>query len=196
MALHAGKADTIRRSDPPPVAGDIHIPLLRSSLGGVDFISRCSAPIYVTESDTNEHFAKRLAVEHSDLLAPDERKKVAVGNQSYKSYRLPLRTRLVGKVVWFVGGSKRCNLMSLCKQIKYLGKKRSYGYARVCGWNIDEVEEDLSWFAKTEKGTLLMRVLPFCDNLPSDLIGFRRGFGGVVPPLWHPGRFVDAVYPV
>lgn len=195
MALHEGKADTIRKSDPPPVAGEIHIPLLRGNMGGVDFISRCSAPVYVTESDTHEHFAKRLGVEFSDFLAPTERKKVAIGNQSYKSYRLPLRTRLVGKVVWFIGGAKRDNLLSLCKQIKHLGKKRSYGYARVCGWDVDEVEEDLSWFAKTERGTLLMRVLPFCDNLPPDLIGYRRGFGGVVPPLWHPGRFVEAVYP-
>ena len=195
MAFHDKKCIAPRRSDPPPIAGEIHIPILRGRLGVVDAIPRCSAPIYVTESDTNEHFAKRLAVEYSDMLAPNERKKVAVGNSSYKSYRLPLRTRLVGKVVWFVGGAKRCNLMSLCKQVKYLGKKRSYGYARVSGWEVEEVEQDMSWFAKTDKGTLLMRVLPFCDSLPSDLIGFRRGFGGVVPPMWHPGRFVEAVYP-
>lgn len=195
MSLRLGIASKIRRSDPCPAAGEVHIPCLRGSLGGTQGIPRCSAPIYAQLSDRHEHLGKRLAVEHASLLRAEQRLVVATGNSTYKGYRLPLRIRNVSQVCWFVGGAKRRNLLSLLDSVQSLGKKRSCGYGRVAKWEAMEIEQDCSWFAETEHGTLLMRSLPWCDRLPRDLIGYKRDFGACVPPLWHPERYQEIVVP-
>lgn len=195
MAQRQGKADKILRGNECPPVGAVHIPCLRGSIGGVSGIPRCSAPILAPECDRHEHFAKRLAVENAELLHESQRLVVATGNSTFKSYRLPLRIRNVRDVRWFVGGAKRKNLLSLLDSVHAIGKKRSQGYGRVSEWEAVEVERDLSWFAETEHGTVLMRSLPWCDHLPKDLIGYRRDFGACQPPMWHPDRYMEIVIP-
>jgi len=198
MAQRQGKANRILRGQECPPIGSIHIPCLRGEFGGIRGIPRCSAPIMAVESDSDrhEHYAKRLSVENADLLAENQRLVVAMGNSTFKSYRLPLRIRNVPEVRWFVGGSKRRNLLSLLDSVHSIGKKRSQGYGRIAEWEAVEVEHDYSWFAQTEHGTLLMRVLPWCDELPENLIGYKRDFGAYAPPMWHPARFCDIVTPM
>jgi hypothetical protein len=195
MAQRQGKAYTIQRCDPCPPIGEIHIPCLRGGLGGVNGIPRCSAPIFTVRSPRHEFFAKRIGVEYAGLLSEDQRLVVATGNSWTKSYRLPMLTRNVDRVVWFVTGAKRKHLKSLLDSVQSLGKKRSQGFGRVASWEFEEVEQDWSWFAKVDEGAVLMRRLPFCDSLPSDLIGYKRWFGGVVAPLWHPDRQMELVVP-
>jgi hypothetical protein len=196
MAFCQNKARPILRCEPAPPVGGIHIPCLRGDIGGVKGIPRCSAPIAVELDSRHEHIAKRIGVEHAGLLSEAQRLSVATGNSWTKSYRLPLKVSNVDRVVWFVGGSKRRHLKSLLERVKSLGKKRSDGYGRVSCWGFDEVEHDYSWFAPAEGGgTLLMRVLPHSSDLPSDLVGFKRWFGGFAPPYWHPDRFLDVVVP-
>ena len=204
MALLEGRCMAITRADPAPIAGEVHIPILRGTFGRVDKIPRCSAPILAPENVRHEHFAKRIAVEHADVLAEDKRLVVATGNSWTKAYRLPLKISNVDRIVWFIGGndsdrngkrSSRRMILSVLRRVYSVGKKRSQGYGRVSKWTAEECEHDLSWFAKTEQGTLLMRALPFCDSLPSDLIGYRRDFGGCIPPLWHPDRYMEIVTP-
>lgn len=195
MAQRQGLAGKLSRGEPAPPAGAIHIPCLRGAIGGVEHIPRVSSPILMPRSVRHERIAKRLAVEHSSLLAEEHRLSVAVGNNRYRSYFLPLKTGVVDRVVWFVAGTKRRSLKSLLDSVKSLGKKRSVGYAIVTAWEFEEIEHDWSWFAKVEQGTLLMRPLPFCDQLPTDLIGFRRDFGACIPPMWHPDRYMEIVKP-
>lgn len=204
MALIEGRCMAITRADPAPVAGSVHIPILRGSIGGVDNIPRCSAPILSPENVRHEHFAKRIAVEHANCLSDNQRLVVATGNSWTKAYRLPLKISNVAKLVWFVGGndserngkrSSRKMLLSLLRRVHSVGKKRSQGYGRVAKWTAEETTDDNSWFAKTDHGTMLMRALPLCDDLPSDLIGFKRDFGGCIPPLWHPDRYMEIVTP-
>lgn len=195
MAQRQGKAVRLSRADRAPPVGSVHLPMLRGGMGGVDGIPRCSAPICHSQSERHEYFAKRISVENAPLLREDQRLVVATGNSWTKSYRLPQRVVNADRIVWFVGGSKRRNLKSLLKTVDSIGKDTSQGYGRVAEWIIDEVEHDWSWFARVPEGLLLMRVLPLCDELPADLIGYRRWFGGYAHPYWHPDRFTDVVVP-
>lgn len=195
MAQRHGKAHVITRDQPAPPVGEIHLPLLRGNVGAVNGIPRCSAPILSPKDVRHEHFAKRIGVENSHLLRDGQRLVVATGNSWTKSYRLPIKASSVEKIVWFVGGSKRRNLKTLLKSVTSVGKKRSQGFGRVASWEFEEVEVDHSWFAPSEHGTLLMRVLPWCDDLPKDLIGFKRWFGGYAAPYWHPDRQIEVVVP-
>lgn len=194
MAQRHGKAHTIQRGRPAPPVGEIHLPCLRGEFGGVNGIPRCSAPILSPVSTRHEHFAKRIAVEHSGMLREDQRLVVATGNSWTKSYRLPLLTRNVDRIVWFIGGSKRRSLKSLLKSVDSIGKKRSQGYGRVARWEFEEIEHDWSWFAPSDQGTLLMRVLPWCDEIHK-LAGWKRWCGGFAPPYWHPDRIMEVAIP-
>lgn len=193
MAQREGKADKIRRDMPCPPFGDVHIPMLIQRIGGVP-VPCASAPILAPCKDASEFFAKRLAVEHSDLLHESRRNVVAVGNATYKSYRLPLRIRDVRRVVWFARATRR-HVLKLLKSVHAIGKKRSIGYGRIGSWEAVRVDDDWSWYAPSERGPVLMRPLPWCDELPDDLQGYRRDFGAVQPPMWHPDRYMERVVP-
>lgn len=192
MAQREGKAHKIQRHQPAPPYGEVHIPMLRRRIGGV-LVPCCSAPICSPEIETVEHFAKRIGVEHSALLREDRRLVVATGNSAYKSYRLPLHLRVVDRVVWFAIAHRR-PVLKLCTSVQSLGKKRSYGYGRVAKWEAEPVDDDWSWFAESDAGTVLMRPLPLCEQTDG-LIGSRRDFGAVQPPMWHPDRYMERVIP-
>lgn len=193
MAQRCGKAQKIRRDQPCPPFGEVHIPMACRNIGGLQ-VPCASAPILEPCREAVEYFAKRIATEHSDTLATDRRLQVALGNNTYKSYRLPLRLREIHRVVWFAMATRR-HTLKLLKSVHSIGKKRSIGYGRIERWEAERVDMDWSWFVPTERGQLLMRPLPLCDELPSDLIGFRQCFGAVQPPMWHPDRYVERVVP-
>jgi hypothetical protein len=194
MAQRQGKAMRLSRADKAPPLGSVHIPCLRGEWAGVRGIPRCSAPIVAPLTERHEHYAKRIAVEHAALLREDQRLVVATGNTWTKSYRLPNKVTQADRVCWFVGGAKRRNLKSLLDSVVSIGKDISQGYGRVSEWLIEEVEHDWSWFAELPEGRLLMRVLPWADELER-CIGWRRWCGGYAPPYWHPDRFAEVALP-
>lgn len=177
-----------RRCD--PIQGYAPSPILHRTIGGVG-VPCCSSPIAVAQNDRQERFAKRLAVEHADLLAEDARLVVATGGAVFKSYRLPLRLALCEKIVWFAVGNGR-TLRKILRGVHSLGVKRSIGMGRVKGWTVEHVEQDYSWFADS----VLMRPLPKCAELPADLRGYADSFGAIRSPYWHPGHFQEIVVPV
>jgi hypothetical protein len=193
MAHRLGKGEAIQRDRPAPPYGEIPVPYLRQGIGGLS-VPCCSSPILEPCRDDVEFFAKRIATEHSHLLAEKDRRMVPTGNGVFKSYRIPLRIRDCRRIVWFLRGERR-EIRKILKNIVSLGKKRSFGYARVGEWIVENVDEDWSWFAKTEAGSILMRPLPFCEDLPKDLIGARRDFGAAQSPYWHPDRYMERVIP-
>jgi hypothetical protein len=195
MAQRHGKAMKIDRGQPAPPVGSVHLPLLRGDFAGVRGIPRCSAPIVQPVESHHEHYAKRISVENADLLREDQRLVVATGNSWTKSYRLPNKITPCKSVVWFVGGSKRRNLISLLKTVPAIGKDRSQGYGRVSKWLVEETEHDWSWFADVPEGRLLMRVLPWSEEIEQTCIGFKRWFGGFANPYWHPDRQMEVALP-
>ena len=193
MAVFEGKLKPIRRDEPLPPFGEIHIPILLRRIGGVA-VPACSSPIARVRETTVEHFGKRLAVEHAGLLKQKEQKIVAVTNNIYKSYHLPLKVQRIDKIVWYCIGKRRPILQAL-KRVKAIGRKRSQGYGLVAGWEAEYIDYDYSWYIKSDEGIVLMRPLPVCDELPEDLIGYQHDYGAVQPPYWHPDRYMERVIP-
>lgn len=188
----------IDRRLPAPPMGTIAIPIMRVHVGKW-LVACCSDPILPTpDKETVEHVTKRLAVEYAGLLAPSERKVVAMTNTHLKSYRLPLRVRRVECVRWFASGNRR-SLKKALKDVHAIGKKVADGYGRIREWTIEDIAEDYTWFAKCAEGTVLMRTLPLSIGptpwLPTDLIGYRKHFGSCCCPFWHPSRFTEIVQP-
>ncbi len=190
----AGGAQRLRRSDPLP-AEPVHIPILRRRIGGV-LVACSSAPIYRVERDGREFLAKRLAVENAIDLEARERKVVAVGNATLKSYYMPLHVRQIARVVWLCLGTRRA-ILSLLRSTDAIGRKRSVGYGRVARWSAEYRPElaDVSWFAPSPQGPVLMRPLPYCAELPAGLLGARRDFGACTGPMWHPANYRELVVP-
>jgi len=184
----------IDRSLPAPPLAAINIPILRQNLGPWP-VAKCSNPVMpVPEQETVEHICKKIAAEYATLLAPGERRIVATTNAWTKSYRLPLRIRIISCVRWACVGNRR-NVAKALRDVPSLGKKVADGYGRIREWEIEDASEDYSWFAPHPNGTLLMRTLPAGKWLPKSLIGFRSDHGACCPPYWHPPRWCEIVTP-
>ncbi len=183
----------VRRDGPALSLDDVHIPVLIESIGRIA-IPHCSGPILAEAPQSVERFAKRFAVEHAELMAEGKRNVIATGNGPLKSYRLPLQLRHVSSVTWFAVSTQR-QVKSLVRRIRAIGHKRSQGFGRVDRWKVETIPFAPTWWAETERGKVLMRPLPLCDELPQDLIGSRPDFGSVSPPYWHPDRYCERVVP-
>jgi CRISPR type IV-associated protein Csf3 len=89
----------------------------------------------------------------------------------YRSYNTPIPVLLIPELIGYFRGDGE-KITKLLSKVKGLGKKRSYGYGKVVGFEIVEVAEDYSWI----KDGLTMRYLP-------DPTGTR--FVRPRPPYWH-----------
>jgi hypothetical protein len=197
MSLHQKFPDgyKVDRSLPAPSQDEVPIPLLKQAIGPWK-VARCSNAIYSTcETEYVEHVNKRIGVEHAGLLAPSARLVVSTTNSWTKSYRVPQRMRRIDRVCWFAVAYRRALLKALRENIDFLGRKRSIGNGKIESWEITHAADDYSWFAPSNAGTVLMATLPHHAGLPPDLVGYRRDFGGVVPPYWHPDRYTEIVVP-
>jgi len=187
------------RYDPAPAFETMPpIPIHREMFGGW-LVHRCSSPILDTaDSDRHQRIGQHFPRELAMHLEPSERGVIATTNGPQKSMYLPVRMRLVRRVVWFALLHERPARLraELKRSVTYIGQDRSRGGGRVAEWTVEPVEHDWSWFAPHQQGTVLMRQLPWCDALPKDLIGYVRDFDAVTPPYWHPQRKTNAVRPV
>ena len=181
---------TVKARGMPVTPGAIPIPLERRLVDGYQWpIPLCSDPIIGSAIDGVEHFAKRYSAEKSGMLAPSERRIITVSSGPLKSYRLPLRMRPVDRIVWFCGGrtgdrAPGSGVRKLLRKVFAVGKKTSFGFGQVARWEVELIEDDLSWFAPSESGTVLMRTLPASARLPKDLVGFKVADGAPVAPYW------------
>lgn len=198
MSLHHPRGvagHKILRDGPVPEVGSLPIPLLRRTLGGWT-VGACSDPILAPPSaEWVEYVNTRHSTENAGMLRPEARTVMAVSSGPFKSYRIPLRIRLTACVRWFAVGDRRDILKLLRRECPSLGLKRSVGYGVVGEWSIERIDEDRSWYAKAEQGTVLMATLPEGPWLPGDLIGARRDFRAVAPPYWHLARRAECVIP-
>jgi hypothetical protein len=185
----------VARRFPSLEEASIPIPLVRESIGGVPVACSSSPILPVAQAQSVEHFNKRLATEHADLLAPEHRKTVNHNGWWTKSYRLPVDVRRVNRVVWFARGN-RDGLLRALNQVKAIGQRPAKGYGQVHRWEIEKGMAPYWWFAKIPTGTLLMRPLPLCPELPENLIGYKKSFGACTPPYWHGDRQREIVVPV
>jgi hypothetical protein len=178
------------------VPGSIPIPIARVRRDGFPhLLPLCSEAILpVSPSDGTEHFCRRLATEHAAMVRPECRRIISTSSDEFKSYRLPLRVRPVDRAVWFAVGVGT-NVRKLLREVRAIGKKTAMGYGRVAQWTVEPIKEDLSWFAPSPDGPVLMRTLPAGICLPEGLIGYRPWFGSPVGPYWDRRHFCEVVQP-
>lgn len=139
----------------------VNIPLEKSMANGFAWpIPHCSDAIVGTcHTDSHQFFAKRFPSERSALMHPSRRLVINTTGGPFKSYMLPVRARQFQRIAWFCFGDAR-RVAELVAGVFVLGKKRLVGGAIVTGWEIEPAAEDLSWFAPSPEGTVLMRTLP------------------------------------
>lgn len=206
---HRHLTRTPLRPDAPVLPGAVPSPVARRDVPGFRWpVPLCSAPIFLARADAHAYYARRFdaAVTDPHLLADGQRRVFQASSGEFKSFRLPLRTRLAERVVWFcvgrpvaAGGGKCRNpaaeIRRLLRSVRHLGKKRSQGWGRVASWAVEDAPADYSWFAPSPAGPVLMRPLPACVERPAGLAGWRPWYGGAVPPYWSAEHFAETIIP-
>lgn len=170
------------------------IPVCRRTINGFDMYCASDPIIGNVRAEYTERQSKRF---DSDMIAPmldpKNLKNLNTSSGPYKSRYVPLRVRNIDCITWIVRGDRQ-RIAHLLKGIYGLGSERSYGYGAVHSWEYEEIEEDLSIFARDEEGKkILMKTVPAeCAN---GCHGFRRSYGGAFPPYWHPDTFMEVAIP-
>lgn len=184
------------RHDPPPSYESLPpIPMCWDMIGG-HRVYRCSSPIYRVVEMGEEFCVQAFPKEMADLLLPDKRGVLRLGHGPQKSLRLKYDSMIVSEVVWFASISQRpAQLRKELKKVCHLGSQRKRGRGRIADWSVELIEQDYSWFAPHKSGSVLMRNLPECDELPADLVGGMTEYNACTPPYWHPGRKMNVVVP-
>lgn len=172
-------------------------------------IPHASSPIVShVHSDRHHYYHRRFPVDDSVRLCDPEEKSIITTTMGVnKSYRLPLRVRLVEKVSWIVNGSRR-ELAKLLKGVTSIGRKRSHGWGmvsanatsdpvRVLSWDVrpDPPLHGCWWYAPHPDGPVLMRPMRCGDHVPNGIIGAKRDYAACSPPYWHPDRFTEVITP-
>lgn len=163
-------------------------------------VYRCSSPILpIVEATTIERQAKAINTSNALLLAPKERKVLMPTKGWAKRYWCAKNVRAIDRVVWFAEGDKEA-LVDVLEAIPGVGMDVNCGYGRVERWEAEEacLPADSCWFADFGEEKVLMRPLPITTgnwSLPENLVGYRRGYGAVTFPYWHPDHQTAIVTP-
>jgi len=153
-----------------------------------------SNPIYICNYEFREDFCYHFESELFFLLLNMERKSISATSGIYKDRRIPIRLKLVKKIVWFCCGTKN-SVLEILQNISSIGTKRKQGFGIVLKWEVEDVEKDYSFFIKKDNKRILMRNMPK-DLIEDDVIGYTIKYGAVSPPYWHPGRFMNIAFPL
>jgi hypothetical protein len=172
------------------------IPLARRTISGHD-VYCCSDPIIPEPlaPEWVERISKRIDTDLiASLLAPEERKSLSVTSGPYKMMYKPERVRLIDRVCWFFRGDRK-EVKKLLKSVFSLGAYRKIGYGAIARWEFEDMgENDYSIFARRGGEPVLMKTIPFGDEL-KDVTGYKRSFGGGLPPYWHPENYMEIAVP-
>jgi len=172
------------------------IPVARKDVPGGQ-VYQCSSPIMPGDvPEWVEHLNKRLDTNKAALrLSDKQRKSLLTASGPYKMRHVPMRIRLVDRIVWFVRGDRK-EINKILKSIPALGKLRHYGYGLVSRWEYEEVEANNALFANNKGKLVLMRPLPLNAAVECGAGGYKQSFGSCDPPYWHPDRYMDIAVPV
>lgn len=197
MSLHVGRDLRLRHADEERAdykPGRLPTPLATRDVPGFAWpVPCCSSPIYCPAGEGVDYITRRADMDPT-LLREDARSIHYTTMGEFKSYRLPLATQLVDRVVWFAVGDAG-DVRRLLKQVRYIGKKRSIGYGAVAAWTVEDVEADWSWIAESPAGPVLMRPLPTGTRVPDGLLGARQWYQGMTPPYWLAETLAEGVVP-
>lgn len=180
----------------------IPIPILRKRLGRW-LIPCASSPIVFKQGEFVEHVNKRINVDEPEILAESARIQMNTTGGEFKSYRIPVRCFDADRIAWFAvavpPSGKSTGAMShlrcTLRKVFAIGSKISIGYGVVTRWTVEEVADDFSWFAPSDRGSVLMRPLPAGEWLPKDMIGHVDFFDAPCGPYWDASNYTEVVKP-
>jgi hypothetical protein len=211
FSRHGNRHEGIHANEP----GSLPIPIETCRVDGFAWpIPRCSNAIVDECRESVDKISRRFPSERAQDLHESRRVQVATTGGELKSYHLPIRVVHAQTVTWFCVGRGKpkkglsrdgnplqgrsgggCEVRKLLRGITSIGDRTNIGYGRVSQWTVEPAAEDWSWFAPSESGVVLMRVLPIDMALPEKIIGYRKWFGGVVPPYWGREYYTECVQP-
>jgi len=173
---------------------ELPIPLCYTKMQSRKIVN-CSNPIMPKpQAEWTANIAKRFNSSRMALLiAPEYRKSIMTASGPYKSKFDKVRVRLIDRVCWFVRGDRE-QVNKLLKAIHSIGAHRGIGYGQVWQWTFDEMEDNYSIFAPCNGKIVLMRTLPKECNL-DNVCGYRKSYGGWMPPYWHPAFQAEVAIP-
>jgi hypothetical protein len=155
-------------------------PIEFSELGGERFRA-CSSPHYFLNRENTNRFRKRWDYQEKHLDWGKKKAKFSTSEGHTKSYDLPLYLRNIDQIDWFCRGD-RDKLEKYLSRVRYIGKKRSYGYGRIDQWEIAEFNRDWS----------LMRGESIARPVPLQLLPDHQYEGNTImkwgwrSPYWLP----------
>lgn len=127
----------LERDDKPD---DIQLPLLRTTINGHK-VWHASALLSEQEGfETLRFWRKKFRQDRIDSTQGSPNLKMGI----YREYNRPVPLLLISRLVAYASGNRKSVKKILKKQVKYLGKKRSYGYGRIIDIETREIEEDMS----------------------------------------------------
>jgi hypothetical protein len=169
------------------------IPLVKRTICGHDVYCSSEPIIGNVFSEWSDKQAKRFDTSTVALMLHEsQRKKLLTSSGPFKARFVPLRIRLIDKIVWFVRGDKK-EINKLLKKIVALGHCRNIGYGIIGSWEYEEMEEDYSIFANHKGKNVLMKILQI--EAAKGTTGYRHSYGGAFPPYWHPETFMEIAIP-
>lgn len=119
-----------------------HHPIEFNELGGESFRA-CSSPHYALNHEDATRYRKRWDYHDKHLDWGKKKPKFSTSEGHTKSYDLPLYLREIPRIDWFCRGDQGL-IDRYLSRVRYIGKKRSYGYGRVDRWEIVGFDRDWS----------------------------------------------------
>lgn len=192
LAFKMGLKDSVTRATPSEKIPWIPIPIESKKLDRFT-IHKTSSPIFKSCATSVEYYNKRIDFSAQEYYSDDSRKSVLTASGPYKMKRIPITIYLTDLIVWFCVGDKG-EIKKLLKRIHSIGRLKKMGYGMIDSWEVEESENDFSWFADSPAGKILMRPLPVGD-IPKDVTGWRKDYGAPTHPYWHPSRYCEIGVP-
>jgi CRISPR type IV-associated protein Csf3 len=185
----------MKRDTPIEEIEDVPIPIAKKTVDGIDIFS-CSTPIISEiKNECVDRIARRFDTSEVALMLEErERKSILVAAGQYKMKYAPARVTTVDSVSWFVRGD-RVEMNKILKKIYAIGKHRNIGYGVVSSWVYTEMEDDFSVVAQRENKKVIMRTLPIRYCVSNGITGYRKGYGSVITPYWHPSNYMEIAIP-
>ncbi|MFM6345268.1 MAG: hypothetical protein ACKPFK_08985 [Dolichospermum sp.] len=119
---------------------DQNLPVKRGKIKN-DFYWCVSSPCYAIKGEQTDKYRKRWDNHENNLNWGKRKPQFKTGEGAEKSYDLPLYTRLIDSISWFVVGDKT-RIKELLQTVTHIQKKRSYGNGEVREWEIGIAYDD------------------------------------------------------
>ena len=136
-----------------------------------------SAPCYVIKGETTDKYRKRWDNHENNLNWGKRKPQFKTSEGAEKSYDLPLFTRSVTSISWFVDGDK-AGIKDLLSTVTHIQKKRSYGNGEIREWEMSITQDDYHLWREGK----LMKPIPV--RLVDDKLDNPQMVWGWKSPAW------------